>query len=67
MVGGWWCLNVDLVMGFGPSLDLGTWTRPIPQGFSIIILKPYVKAVTHSEKFFRMCNRFSLQLILKLQ
>ena len=24
--------------------------HPIPQGFSIIILKPYVKAVTHSEK-----------------
>ena len=29
VVGGgwwWWCLNVDLVIGFGPSLDLGTWT-----------------------------------------
>ena len=24
--------------------------HPIPQGFSIIILKPCVKAVTHSEK-----------------
>ena len=24
--------------------------HPIPQGFSIIIVKPYVKAVTHSEK-----------------
>ena len=23
---GGWCLNVDLVIGFGPSLDLGTWT-----------------------------------------
>ena len=20
----WWCLNVYLVLGFGPSLDLGT-------------------------------------------
>ena len=29
------------VCGFG---------RPIPQGFSIIILKPYAKAVTHSKK-----------------
>ena len=26
VVGGGWCLNVDLVIGFGPSLDLGTWT-----------------------------------------
>ena len=29
MGGRWWCvegLNVDLVIGFGPSLDLGTWT-----------------------------------------
>ena len=25
-------------------------THPIPQGFSIIILKPYVKVVTQSEK-----------------
>ena len=24
--GGWWCLNVDLVIGFGPNLDVGTWT-----------------------------------------
>ena len=24
--------------------------HPIPQGFSIVIVKPYVKAVTHSEK-----------------
>ena len=24
--------------------------HPIPQGFSIIIVKPYIKVVTHSEK-----------------
>ena len=24
--GWWWCLNEDLVIGFGPSLDLGSWT-----------------------------------------
>ena len=22
--GGWWCLNVDLVIGFDQSLDLGS-------------------------------------------
>ena len=26
------------------------YSHPIPQGLSIIILKPYVKSVTHSEK-----------------
>ena len=30
--------------------DPATHPHPIPQSFSIIILKPYVKSVTHSEK-----------------
>ena len=29
-VGGWWCLNVDLVIGFGPSLGLALWPRAKP-------------------------------------
>ena len=31
------------------NLECG-YGHPIPQGFSIIIVKPYVKAVTHGEK-----------------
>ena len=26
VVGGWWCLNVDVGISFDPSLDLGSWT-----------------------------------------
>ena len=26
VVGGWWCLYVDVGIGFDPSLDLGSWT-----------------------------------------
>ena len=32
------------------NFNNGYWNHPIPQGFSIIIVKPYVQAVTHSEK-----------------
>ena len=28
--GGGWCLNVNLVIGFGPSLDLALWPRAKP-------------------------------------
>ena len=30
LVGGWWCLNVNLVMGFGPNLGLAFWPRAKP-------------------------------------
>ena len=30
VVGGWWCLNVKLVIGFGPSLGLGLELRAKP-------------------------------------
>ena len=30
--------------------DIARYDHPIPQGFSTIILKPYLKAVTHSQK-----------------
>ena len=33
MVGGWWCLNVKLVIGFGPSLGLGLKLRAKPTNF----------------------------------
>ena len=36
--------------GLSVTRSLGSSVHPIPQGFSIIILKPYVKSVTHSEK-----------------
>ena len=28
--GGGWCLNVNLVIGFGPSLNLALWPRAKP-------------------------------------
>ena len=29
-VGGWWCLNVNLVIGFGSNLGLALWPRAKP-------------------------------------
>ena len=26
----WWCLNVNLVIGFGPNLGLALWPRAKP-------------------------------------
>ena len=28
--GGGWCLNVDIVIGFGPNLGLALWPRAKP-------------------------------------
>ena len=32
------------------SIKVGGWDHPIPQGFSNYQVKPYIKAVTHSEE-----------------
>ena len=37
-------------ISYGTDWSIASYNHPIPQGFSIIILKPYVKSVTHSEK-----------------
>ena len=36
VVGGWWCLNVNLVIGFGPNLDLALWPRAKPINFDTL-------------------------------
>ena len=35
-VGGWWCLNVNIVIGFGPSRGLGLELRAKPINIAIL-------------------------------
>ena len=38
VVGGWWCLNENLVIGFGPNLGLALWPRAKPINVQILEL-----------------------------
>ena len=62
--GGWWCLNVDLVIGFGPNLGLALWPRAKPINSQILTLNTQLSILRGGYVVFVLLPNLSLNFNL---
>ena len=60
--GGGWCSNVDLVIGFGPSLDPSTWTKCQADQQKQKTKTQTTKTTTTTTKAFMGCDTLEINL-----